>query len=205
MQILFCKISCMKYYKGVNENDVPHNGGSFVDENGYGHEEYNFAPEELPDGKVYCLGFVETKSHAGVESNDLHIEKISGCELLKNEESVDGVLVVWCATTDLNETSVVGWYKNATVYRRYRDMELDSGYIQSYNILAFKDDCVLLPRGERHRHIWAVPVARKRGFAFGQSMLWYASEANAKKYLSDLVRSIEEYDGENMIDADISE
>lgn len=195
----------MKYYKGANANDVPYNGGSYVRENGYGHEEYNFAPVLLPDGREYCLGFVETKETVKNVRNELHIEKISGCELLKNEESVDGILVVWCATTDLNETSVVGWYKNAAVYRQYREMEFDSGYIQTYNVLAVKEGCVLLPRGERHRHIWAVPVARARGFGFGQSMVWYASEEKAERYLADLVRSIEAYDGENWVDAVPSE
>lgn len=203
MKILFCKISCMKYYKGANEHDVPYNGGSFVDENGYGHEQYNFDPEELDGGKTYCLGFVETKSTSELKSNDLHIEKISGCELLKKEESVDDVLAVWCATTDLNETSVIGWYKNATVYRQYQSVEFDSDYTQYYNVIAEKDSCVLLPQGERHRSIWDIPTARKRGFGFGQSMIWYAAEEKAKDYISRLVKSIDEYDGENWTDKEV--
>lgn len=43
MRILFCKIASMKYYKGVQEGiDEPHNGGSYVAENGRGMEERNF-------------------------------------------------------------------------------------------------------------------------------------------------------------------
>ena len=30
MKNLFYKISSMKYYKGVNENDIPYNGDKFV-------------------------------------------------------------------------------------------------------------------------------------------------------------------------------
>ena len=44
IKILFCKISCMKYYKGAGDNDKPLNGGKFVVENGFGHEEFNFLP-----------------------------------------------------------------------------------------------------------------------------------------------------------------
>ena len=42
MKILFCKIACMKYYKGTCDKDIPYNGGSFVKEHGYGYEENNF-------------------------------------------------------------------------------------------------------------------------------------------------------------------
>lgn len=71
---------------------------------------------------------METKSTSGSKANELHIEKINGCELLKNEEFAEDVLVVWCATTDLNETSIVGWYKNATVYRYYEEFKFESGW-----------------------------------------------------------------------------
>ena len=66
MRILFCKVSGMKYYKGACEQDVPYNGGKFVEENGFGHEEFNFLPIEL-DGteQAMCLGFVEPKSNKG--------------------------------------------------------------------------------------------------------------------------------------------
>ena len=35
MRILFCKVSGMKYYKGACEQDIPYNGGKFVEENGF--------------------------------------------------------------------------------------------------------------------------------------------------------------------------
>ena len=45
MRILFCKISAMKFYKGVIPGkDEAFNGGSFVKEHGVGNEQYNFAP-----------------------------------------------------------------------------------------------------------------------------------------------------------------
>ncbi|MGD9567093.1 MAG: hypothetical protein AB7V48_02030 [Sedimentibacter sp.] len=200
MRILFCKISSTKYYKGASDKDIPYNGGSYVKENGYGHEEFNFEPVEFDDGKFYCLGFVETKSTSKIKSNELHIENISGCELLKKEKFVEDVLVVWCATTDLNETSVVEWYKNATVFRNYERIEFDTGYIQNYNVIAEKDKCLLLPQGMRHRHIWDAPVAKKRTYGFGQSLIWYSREEIAKNYISNLVKNIDEYYGDNWVD-----
>ena len=97
MRILFCKISSMKYYKGTCKQDEPQFGGRFVEENGYGHEEFNFLPIEMEGvSEPECVGFVEPKSNRGVR-NTLHIEKIEGCEALKKEPCVDDVLVIWCA------------------------------------------------------------------------------------------------------------
>ncbi|MBS7306108.1 MAG: hypothetical protein KIG39_05545 [Lachnospiraceae bacterium] len=199
MKILFCKISSMKYYKGVRKNfDEPRNGGSFVIENGYGHEEHNFNPTVI-DGEEYCLGFVETKTTSAQKQNELHIEKISGCELLKKDECVDDVLVVWCATEINNVTSVVGWYKHATVYRNYCFEELEDRE-QYFNIIAKKEDCTLIPFYKRNWHGWCAPVAKVRKFGFGQSMIWYASEEKAQNYINQLCKYIDEYDGENAMD-----
>lgn len=203
MKILFCKISAMKYYKGVCDKDKAYNGGSFVKETGAGMEEFNFYPMGLEDGNEYCFGFVETKQTRG-KNNELHIEKICGCELMKTETCVDNVLVIWCATTDLNETSIVGWYKNATVYRQYQEVNIEE-YVDKYdfkyyNVIARKEDCVLIPENDRHRHIWDAPVAKKRTYGFGQSMLWYAAEEKAKPYIEKLIKQIDEYYGENWID-----
>ena len=199
MRILFCKISSMKYYRGVDEyDDKPYNGGKFVDENGYGHEQYNFDPVEI-DGEEYLFGFVETKSTRG-KRNNLRIENIQGCEAFKDEEYVDGVLVVWCATTDLNQTSIVGWYKDATVYRRYQKLPFDNGYIQDYNVKAKRENCVLIHHTDRNRHIWNAPISRTHNYGFGQALVWYAKDDKAKNYLDRLINNIYGYDGENALD-----
>ena len=97
----------MKYYKGASQKDVPYNGGSYVNENGFGHEQYNFASVDFDDGKSYCLGFVETKTISNSIRNDLHTDKIKGSELLKQDDCVYNVHVNWFATADLNATSIV--------------------------------------------------------------------------------------------------
>lgn len=203
MRILFCKISWMKFYKGVQEGlDEPKNGGSYVIEHGEGHESFNFETDVWDDGQEYCLGFFETKATSGKKRNELHIEKIRGCELMKNESQVDDVLVVWCATGD-RDTSVVGWYQHATVYREYEQKAFGDDYVQSYNVLAKKDDCVLLPWTDRTERRWEARVAKKHGFGFGQSMVWYAQEEKAESYLEKLIEQITNYRGENWIDRSV--
>lgn len=200
MRILFCKIAFMKYYKGVQENvDEPRNGGSYVTENRDGGEVYNFDAVSLEGRESeYCLGFVETKSTRKDRKNELHIEKIQGCEALKNEEAVEDVLVVWCATTPREETSIMGWYQHATVYRHYQQCDFGNDFVQDYNVIAKKEDCVLLPEVTRRR--WSAPVAKGWKFGFGQALVWYGQEEIARNYIEKKIREIQEYDGENWID-----
>lgn len=204
MRILFCKVSCMKFYKGHCDADIPLNGGQFVKEHGYGHEEFNFYPRFL-EGKSdeVCLGFVEPKSNRG-KRNTLHLENIEGCAAAKDEPFVEDVLVIWCATRQQRDTTVVGWYKHATVWRVLQDWVLvfedDKGEERGYNVLAKSSECVLLPEGERNRAKWSIPSARyTRAYGFGQSMVWYPTEEEAKPYLKRLIESINSYHEENWL------
>ena len=177
-----------------------------VDETGDAHEKYNFTPMNM-EGKegLYCLGFFETKSHNGKDVNQMRIENIAGCELLKKEEAVDDVLVVYCAKHPAHKfTTVVGWYKHATVFRHYQEAVFAPEDIQYYNAIANSSDCVLLPAGIRSRKVqWEVP-RKSNGWAygFGRANVWYASEEDSRlqDYLTRLVKQIDEYDGENWID-----
>ena len=100
----------MNYNKEIVPGiDEPKNAGSYVKEILDAHEKYNFIPAHIIDSRYpeedYCLGFVETK--------------------------VDDVLVIFCALYSDSfdkETYVVGWYKNASVYRRYETMAFDYEY-----------------------------------------------------------------------------
>lgn len=188
----------MKYYKGSEEyNDKPYNGGSYVANHTHVGEEYNFKPINF-NGKKTCLGFVETKSTNGSYANDLHIEKIRGCENMKKDEYVDDVLVIWCATADTNECVIVGWYKNATVYRQVQYDEQNDRY---YNVKTDADNCVLLSSsGIRRRLQWKAPVAkRQKTYGFGQSLIWYPVQKEAENYIKNLLDSINDFSGENWV------
>lgn len=175
----------MKEYRGNEDGkDIPLNGGSYVDETGDAHEKYNFTPVNMEGREgLYCLGFFETKSHNGKDVNQMRIENIAGCELLKKEESVDDVLVVYCAKHPAHKfTTVVGWYKHATVYRHYQEAVFAPEDIQYYNAIANSSDCVLLPAGIRSRKVqWEVP-RKSNGWAygFGRANVWYASEEDSR-------------------------
>ncbi|MPQ44528.1 hypothetical protein [Clostridium tarantellae] len=206
-RILFCNIAWMDKYQGITPNDKPVNGGSYVEHTKNAHEASNFLPRHFTvddESSEYCLGFFETKSTNGNARNQLHIEKIDS-GINKTIESIDNVLVIWCAKCPSNDfTSVVGWYKNATVYRYYQEVEIGSESIQAYNILAKAEYCVLLPTNIRSRRtMWWVPrVAKRNGpsYGFGQANVWFANEKDNKgkeNYLNKIIGLIDNYDGEN--------
>ena len=220
MRILFCNIAWMNYYKGNKDGkDEPKGGGDYVVKNKDAHEKYNFTPdlfvfddEPEAEAKEYCLGFVETKATNGNRVNQLHIEKIDGCQLCSKEKSVEDVLVVYCAThPTYNFTTVVGWYKHATVYREYQPAEFkdEDGeliYTQYYNAIAKKEDCVLLPTSARSKiKTWGVPRKRNgASYGFGRANVWFAAGAEENSYLKEFLqrlhKQIEEYDGENWLE-----
>ncbi len=204
MRVLFCKISCMKYYKGACDKDVPLYGGKFVEEHGYGHEEFNFLPVETGAAEeMECIGFVEPKATQG-KRNTFHIENIEGCAAMTGASSIDDVLVVWCAKRDKGDITVVGWYKHATVWRNMQDwfITLPNGEEENrgFNIRAKAKDCTLLPWDERNRHVWSVPSAKyTKTYGFGQSMVWYPTEPEAKMFVERLTENIENYVGKNWL------
>lgn len=202
MRILFCNIAQMKYYKGIVPGvDQPRYGGAWVDRTGDAYEKYNFNPIQTENGE-YCFGFFETKSTNRGVSNQLRIERMEGVSA--KDEMAEHVLVIWCSTHHQNESVVVGWYQNATAYRHYQEIGVklagEIQEIQTYNIKAKTEDCILLPEGERNRHCWWAPRKRKtRSFGFGQANVWFAEEESAENYVRQLVEQICHYTGENWL------
>ena len=212
MKFLFCNIAWLDYYKGIYEGvDMPIGGGDYVKKTGDAYEKYNFEAVDIyGDDDKCCLGFVETKK-TKVNQNQLHIEKIDGCELLTSEDIVEDVLVIYCAKHPAhNFTTVVGWYNHATVYRYYQQMHFPSDnpedtelFVQNYNSIAKAKDCILLPRRERSLfNKWSVP-RRNSGaaYGFGQTNIWFAQEDSEllKKYIDQLLKQIKEYGGDNWL------
>ena len=138
MNILYCRITWMKAYKGML-NDSTTGGGEYVKEN-IPFEIYNFLGN---DG--YYYGFVEP----GVNCS-LHVERFG---VKRNDDSADGVLVVWVARKPSGGEYIIGWYRNATVYRNLQavpDIVLenrDINTINRYNVLS--QEAVLLDPAER--------------------------------------------------------
>ena len=213
--IIFVRISDMEYYRGITETDVPYNGCSYVKETGEAHECFNFDAVES-DGEKVCFGFVMQPTVEGHVLPQIHIEKIVGCKAMKKAEKAEGVTVVFCSSARGSKcTRVVGFYKNATVYR-YHQLAYFSGengetnYVQEYSFIAKSEDCVLLPRNERcTKANWFVPSSKRDGYDFGmgRSSIWYAEgyESNPKlqKYISDMIESTENYTGRNLMNEEV--
>ena len=84
---------------------------------------------------LYCLGFFETKSHNGKDVNQMRIENIAGCELLKKEESVDDVLVVYCAKHPVRlQTRLI-----VSCFLRVSDQERYNGKSQGNQMVGHMD------------------------------------------------------------------
>lgn len=182
-RILFCNIAWMESYDiSCFPDDIPRNGGSYVADTSSAYESLNF--HRYDEG---YFGFVETK-YRGESANQLHIERIDS---QATDDAVGNVLVVFCAYSDeLNNTVVVGWYKNATVLR-YRKEHPD-GHV--YNIIS--TDGVLLPAVLRTK---IFPRARNGLFGFGQSNVKYASGEGADEVVKDILIYINSFESDETL------
>lgn len=211
--IIFARIADMEYYRGITEKDKPHNGGAYVKETGGAHECYNFDYVIDEDGD-FCLGFVMLMGNASGD-RQIRLENIIGCSTCKKDEMLEGVTVVWCATPENSKnTRVVGFYKNATVYRypQFAEFKNDDGsvYVQQFNFFAKKEDCVLIPRHDRYTKIeWYIPLSGKHGYnyGFGRSHIWFANSKeknpDEQAFVERMIKSIENYNGENLMDKEV--
>ncbi|MCF8057571.1 MAG: hypothetical protein K9K37_13165 [Desulfocapsa sp.] len=106
--LFFCNIGWMNRYEGLKgKPDKIVGGGKYVDENETGHEVCNFLIAN--DGYVY--GHVETIKKD--KDRAIRLEAFGG-----EGDHSSGIDVVWTATDpDNGGRRVVGWYRNATVFR----------------------------------------------------------------------------------------
>jgi hypothetical protein len=175
MPIIFCNVGWMERYEGLRTGDQISGGGSFVKREGRGHEICNFAPVR---GLVY--GYVQPTG------NQISIERL-GAE--KDDEHASGVTVVWTATRPTGGTTVVGWYRNAKVFRSYQKHKSlskvhTSNLVDGYWIESELPDVHLLSIDER-----TMEIPRRVKGGMGQSNIWYADAPEARA----LVRQVERY------------
>ncbi|MDP1818138.1 MAG: DUF3883 domain-containing protein, partial [Leadbetterella sp.] len=157
-RFFFCNTGWMNFYKGL-ANDPIKNGGEHVRKYGWGGEIFNF--EEV-DGKHY--GYVEA-------GGTIHIERLGA---KSDDNRLDDVTVVWTAThPEKKGTYIVGWYKNATLFRE-RQMPAPemrrtlNGQKLDYHIMADINNCKLLSPDKR-----ILKIPRKR-HGMGEKNIWYA-------------------------------
>lgn len=183
-KIIFLNIGWMNNYRGLTGGDKISGGGEYVDKYKYGHEIFNFLPD---DENLY--GFVETPS--------IHIERIGA---RRSDSSVSGVLVIWTAKhPKIGGNYIVGWYENALVYRyrvenpvflknrsfstlpSYVNIQPDDiGKHAAYFVSADEKDCHLVETQDRK-----LSLPKGKG-GKGRSSIWYAQDENNKVFIEKL-------------------
>lgn len=164
----------MKKYNGIKGDSIER--GGLYNKSETGHEVCNFS---VVRGHVY--GYVQP-------TGQMKIEKLGAG---KKDDFISGITVVWTAGPENGGTAVVGWYKNATVYREYQalpkrtKLQKENG-LKYYRIMASANDATLLPSNER---TLLIPRAVKGGI--GQSNVWYAHSPESKKHVTRVIKLIE--------------
>lgn len=180
-KIIFLNIGWMKNYSGLDSDKI-HGGGTYVKEHGYGHEIYNFKPFN-----GYMYGYSGTKGRKGIHGT----KNIKNLGAIGDQDSIDGVLVVWVSTNPSGGSYIIGWYKNATLYKFYQLIPNDSKRYYNnepigYYAKAKDKDCELIPLDKR---VFKVPRHTKGGF--GQSNSWYANKEMNKTYVNEVLDYID--------------
>jgi hypothetical protein len=120
---------------------------------------------------------------------EIHIDRL-GAE--KSAKHIDGITVIWFANNPLKpkEAFIVGWYRNARVFR-FPQLRGKYGYRISCN----KADATLLAEPVRYFRIPHVRSleGQKLGYGYGQSSIWYADSA-PQKFLDKVTKYIDSVD-----------
>lgn len=166
--ILFAHISWMPEYSGKPGEPIFSTHG-YVIENQVGHERWNYKQEG-----DRIRGYVPIRGKATENApGEIAIEKLGAS---KDDDLIKDVTVVWFANNPdtPKQAYVVGWYRNAIVYR-----EAQFRRHREYRMECAVSDATLLAPSARTFAIPHVRSAKGRelGFGYGQSSIWYADKA----------------------------
>ena len=175
-KILFCKITPMKYYKGICDDDP----APYMLQGVHAGEQYNFKPVIEKDGRICCHGYFENQERNVILENFDKNEK---------SDSTRNVLVVWCTRYDDFGNVIVGWYKNATVFRELKRLP-DWHYT-----IADIENCVLLPEKIRKTEQWKLPDS----IILQQNPYKYANTREIQEYAEKISKQINNYEVNNWI------
>jgi len=183
-KVVFINLTEMDAYNGLEENLK--GGGAFVEENGYGHEIFNFCND---NGK--CYGYTPPWGK-------LNLPRISS-EISRDAlgEYIDDVFVVFTCSREGIGRIICGFYQRARVYasnvndqKNSRKIEVDGeSTFAEYNIICSVDDAILINRVDRTK---VLPHStRNNGVGHGQKSVWYADKTERQVLKNDLLDYIE--------------
>jgi hypothetical protein len=173
--MIFLRVGWMDRYQGLTGDRIT-GGGEFVKEHGYGHEIFNFQPF---NNSVY--GYVQPV-RGGINQANGSTINTTRLGAAKGADSLSGVLAIWVATAPEGGSVIVGWYKNATIHRKWQSSPPGAGRDYKgeslgYYISAAEKDMTLLPKDKR---LFQVPRGKGK---MGQSNVWYADDPNEHRQL----------------------
>lgn len=170
--MVFIRIGEMRLYQGLGrETDDqyywPNSGGYNVSR---WNEVLNFEPVS---GWLYGGCFPQSPNPRTPAR--IHVEKLGAVK--PEPDRAENVLVVWVATHRNKKNRVVGWYKNATVFREPQRLRHGTRPRKYYVRARSGDHCRLEP----WERILDVPSALRagKGKGMGHSNVWYADKALA--------------------------
>ena len=172
-KILFFNTAWMESYQG-NIDDKMVGGGKHIEKYGWGGEMFNFKPSK---NKLY--GYVQV-------GGKINLDRLGA---KSSEDKVENVTIVWTAKRpNSGGNYVIGWYKNATVYREEQEPIISvernwDGHEMGYFVTSKKTDTKLLFTDER-----TIQVPRGKG-GMGQINIWYAQ--NNPEYVKKILKYIE--------------
>ena len=175
--LLFLHVGWMVRYAGADPTDPTRGNFGWLHGHTHGHEAFNFLPRS---GRLY--GYSPSRGQ-------LRVERLGAS---KNDDHVDGILVIWIARNpSTNKTVIVGWYINARVYREYR-RPTDQGAphiensVVEYRTEAASHAGLLLAPDAR---TFTIPTFREQAGGYGQSPTWYGlNDPNFRRSVLEYVK-----------------
>ena len=184
-RVLFVRVGWMWRYAGPAPDDPKPIGGGSYNQRNLGHEAYNF---EVYRGRLY--GYYQPAS------DQTALERIDPAGV--GADALQDVILIFVATNPSGGGQVVvGWYRNATVYRHVQPKTpgRDSGF--GHWCVTTASDGVLVPVPNRTFSV----VGGKGGF--GIANLCYPREANGKSkqasWMKDALNYVESYAASNAL------
>lgn len=165
-RVIFARIGWMKRYRGPQADDEKPIGGGSYNRDKLGHEAFNFLP---CSGEMF--GYFQPRISKGHESK-IALDRIeAGFE----GQELDNVLLIFVATDPaLGKQRIIGWYRDATVYRNSvaSPTQVRNGF--SYFAKTNAKKAVLI-RDRQRSHI--IPGGKG---GFGQANVCYALETDGE-------------------------
>lgn len=158
--LIFFKCGWMTHYKGVTKNDPIQGGEKYIQKNGDGGEAFNFSP-------------IGNECYAYVNVHKIDLDRIGAKQ---SDLTIKGTVVFVAKNPFTKRLYVVGWYKNATIFREGQIIQDSSRRDEQYYLaVAHKNDCRLLTPFERTINIPSTGMGK-----FGQNPVWYCDSPEYK-------------------------